>query len=132
MLTVVFDGECAVCTGLVDGLCARLGPAGLRAVPNQAPGVPARYGLTPRAAAHAVWVIDERGRAWAAAAGINVLLAALGFRRLAGLYRFRAIARLEELGYALFSRWRHRLQWAGPRPACERRGHSACAGHGQW
>lgn len=129
MLTVVYDGECAVCSGLVDWLCARLGPGRLKAVPNQRPGAARRLGLTPEAARRAVWVIDGRGRAWSAAAGINVLLEALGFRRLAALYRFKAIAWIEELGYAIFSRLRHRLQWAGPRPACERRGTFAC---GRW
>ena len=92
-------------------------------IANQKPGVLARYGLSRADADRAAWTIDRQGRLEGAAA-INRVLREMGgpWQWLAGLYRLKPLAALEEVGYRWFARNRSRFSRFGVQPECDQPG----------
>jgi len=99
----------------------RRDPAGrVLVIANQKPGVLARYGLSRADADRAAWTIDLQGHLEGAAA-INRVLREMGgtWQWLAGLYRVKPLAGLEEVGYRWFARNRSRFRRFGVQPECD-------------
>ncbi len=94
------------------------------AVASQKPGVMERYGVTREEADRAAWTIDRNGRRAAGAAAISRVLQELGggWSLLAGPYRLRALASLEEAFYRWFARNRSNFHRFGVRPECDEPG----------
>ena len=103
-------------------------PAGrVLAVPNQAPGVLERHGVTRAEADRAAWLITAEGRRFQGAAAISRVLEEVpGWRPLAGLYRVKPIAAVEESFYRWFAANRSRFARFGVTPECEQPG-AGCA-----
>ena len=104
-------------------------PAGrVLVVPNQKPGIPERYGLTPQQASRAAWTIDAEGRRLEGAAAINRVLreAGGGWRALAAPYRLPPVAVIENAFYRWFAGHRHRFARLGVTPECDEAG-AGCA-----
>lgn len=116
--TLVFDGDCRICSTLARASARILGPRG-RVVPFQRADL-AALGLTRDQAAQAVWWVDAGGhRARGHVAAARALVAADGVwaalgRALDGPVLGPAAARV----YAWVARNRHRLP--GGTPACGR------------
>jgi predicted DCC family thiol-disulfide oxidoreductase YuxK len=93
----------------------------LEVVPNQAPGVLERFGVTRAEADRAVWLVDPDGRRREAGAAVSGTLEVLGggWLLLAGLYRTRPSAAVAEAAYRWVARNRHRLARFGATPECD-------------
>lgn len=115
MLTVIYDGQCRVCTTLVGWLKRTRAGDRLEARPNQTPGVTETFGLTRTQVDQEVWAIGPDGRRWAGAAAANRILSELGgpWKALAALYRVRPIRWVEDRFYHWFSARRYRFGCAG-------------------
>jgi predicted DCC family thiol-disulfide oxidoreductase YuxK len=99
-------------------------------IPNQNPGLLARYGVTREEADRAAWSIDRDGRRLEGAAAVNRVLFELGdelggWRALALPYRLSLVAALEEALYRWFALRRSRFRRLGVTPECDEPG-SAC------
>jgi predicted DCC family thiol-disulfide oxidoreductase YuxK len=76
--TVVYDGDCKVCTRLSTVLRRWDGNRELEVVPSQAPGVMARFPWIPaRAYREALQLVGPGGQTWQGAAAIEQLLSIL-------------------------------------------------------
>jgi predicted DCC family thiol-disulfide oxidoreductase YuxK len=123
-LLLVFDGRCGVCTRMVEWVRAR-DPAGrVRAVPNQAPGLLPRTGLTRAQVDAAAWAITRNGERFAGAAAVNCTLRELRgvWPAVARLYDVPGLRWIEDRAYHWFSRNRGRFARWGVTPACDRPG----------
>src|ERR1700682_418090 len=94
------------------------------AVANQRRGVLTRYGLTREEVDRAAWTIERNGRRAQGAAAVNRVMREIGgpSAALAGAYRIRPIAALEEAVYRWFARNRSRFHRFGVRPECDEPG----------
>ena len=90
------------------------------AVANQQRGMLARYGVTREEADRAAWTIDTEGRLEGAAA-VNRVWRELGggWAALAGAYRLRPVAAVEEATYRWFVRNRSSFNRFGVSPECD-------------
>jgi predicted DCC family thiol-disulfide oxidoreductase YuxK len=117
MITVIYDGNCRVCTRLVNWLQRRAGDR-LDAKPNQAPGVTEAFGLTREQVDQEVWVVEPSGRRFSGAAAVNRVLEVLGgpYWALAQLYKVGPLAWVERKFYHWFSA--NRTQFGCTSEAC--------------
>lgn len=124
MLTLIFDGNCRICTRIVQWIATHDLTTAIRSLPNQNPAVLARYGLTPEAVEREVWLLGDDGTRWRGAAAANRVLDALGgfWAALARLYRLRAVRWVEDRLYHWVSVRRYWLSahagFLGAPPAC--------------
>lgn len=90
------------------------------AIANQKRGVLARYGITREEADRAAWTIDDEGRLEGAAA-VNRVWRELGagWATMAGAYRLRPVAIVEEALYRWFAHNRSSLHRFGLTPECD-------------
>jgi predicted DCC family thiol-disulfide oxidoreductase YuxK len=91
------------------------------AIANQKTGVLARYGITREEADRAAWTVDKDGQRLDGAAAANRVMREIGggWALVAGAYRLRPVAVVEEAAYRWFARNRSRLHRLGVRPECE-------------
>ena len=94
------------------------------AVANQSKGLLTRYGLTREEVDRAAWTIEPNGRRSQGAAAVNRVMQEMGgpWAALAGAYRLRPLAVLEEAVYRWFARNRSRFHRFGVRPECDEPG----------
>lgn len=109
-LEVLFDADCGFCQRGV-ALLRRLDRRGrLAFTALQAPGAPARFGITEAQAYEQLWALDRSGRraggAHAVAAAAD---AALGTRALGRALRARPLRLAAERAYRWVAGNRHRL-----------------------
>ena len=109
--TVVFDGDCKVCTRLSRVLRQWDSRKELEVVSSQQPGVTARFPWIPmRAYADALQLVAADGTTWQGAAAIEQLLTALprgGW--IAWVFRIPFVRPLADRFYRWFARNRYRL-----------------------
>jgi|ERR1700682_3474002 len=91
------------------------------AVSNQKRGMLSRYGLSREEADRAAWTIEGDGRRSQGAAAMNRVLKEVGgpWPVVAGAYRLRPVAALEEAAYRWFARNRSRFHRLGVQPECD-------------
>ena len=109
--TVVFDGDCKVCTRLTKVLTAWDTRRQLEIVSSQQPGVSARFPWIPaRAYADALQLIAADGTTWQGAAAIEQLLQVLPRGRwIAWIFHVPFARTLADRFYRWFARNRYRL-----------------------
>jgi predicted DCC family thiol-disulfide oxidoreductase YuxK len=109
--TVVFDGDCKVCTRLSKVLRNWDRGRELEVVSSQQPGVMARFPWIPaRAYADALQLIAADGTTWQGAAAIEQLLTALPRGRLISwVFKVPFVRTLADRFYRWFARNRYRL-----------------------
>lgn len=109
--TVVFDGDCRVCTRLSGILRDWDGVHQLEVVSSQQAGVMARFPwIPPRAYADALQLIAADGSTWQGAAAIEQLLQVLPRGRwIAWLFRIPFVRPLADRCYRWFARNRYQL-----------------------
>ena len=109
--TVVFDGNCKVCTRLTKVLTAWDKQCQLEIVSSQQPGVSARFPWIPaRAYADALQLIAANGTTWQGAAAIEQLLQVLPRGRwIAWIFYIPFARALADRFYRWFARNRYRL-----------------------
>lgn len=121
-LVILFDGRCGICTRAACWLQTRDQHGRLRPIPNQRPGILARFGLTRDQVDRAVWLIDLAGeQRLEAGAAVNRALLELG-----GAWPWvgRALCLpplnwAEEAAYRWVAAHRGRLARWGLAPACD-------------
>lgn len=109
--TVVFDGDCKVCTRLSRVLRDWDRGHELEVVSSQHPGVAARFPWIPaRAYADALQLIARDGTTWQGAAAIEQLLLVLPRGRLiAWVFKIPYVRSIADRFYRWFARNRYRL-----------------------
>jgi predicted DCC family thiol-disulfide oxidoreductase YuxK len=109
--TVVFDGDCRICTRLSRALRDWDAGRQLEVVSSQQPGVTARFPwIPPRAYAEALQLIAADGTTWQGAAAIEQLLGVLPRGRLISwIFRIPFVRTLADRFYRWFARNRYRL-----------------------
>ena len=109
--TVVFDGDCRVCTRLSSALRRWDGGRRLDVVSSQQPGVMARFPWIPaRAYVDALQLIAADGTTWQGADAIEQLLNVLPRGRLiAWVFRIPYVRAIADRFYRWFARNRYRL-----------------------
>jgi len=110
--TVVYDGACRICQGLVRRLGAWDKRGMLEIVPSQGPGVHARFPWIPaRAFAQSVQLIRRSdGRTWQGAAAIEAIIDQLPKGKLVTwVFSIPFVRPLAERFYRWFARNRYRL-----------------------
>ena len=109
--TVVFDGDCKVCTRLSKVLRDWDRHHELEVVSSQQPGVMARFPwIPPRAYAEALQMVAADGTTWQGAAAIEQLLNVLPRGRLiAWVFKVPFVRTLADRFYRWFARNRYRL-----------------------
>ena len=109
--TVVYDGNCKVCTRLARLLGEWDRGRHMEVVPSQSPGLHARFPWIPlRAYAESIQVIDRGGRTWQGARALETILDALPKGRLLSWIFSIPFARpLVDRFYRWFARNRYRL-----------------------
>lgn len=109
--TVVYDGDCKVCTRLSGVLRKWDGGRMLEVVPSQQPGVTARFPWIPaHAYAEALQLIAADGTTWQGAAAIEQLLNVLPRGRLvAWIFTIPFVRAIADRFYKWFARNRYRL-----------------------
>jgi predicted DCC family thiol-disulfide oxidoreductase YuxK len=109
--TVVFDGDCKVCTRLSKVLRDWDRRRQLEVVSSQQPGVMARFPwIPPRAYADALQLVAADGTTWQGAAAIEQLLTVLPRGRLISwVFRVPFVRTLADRFYRWFARNRYRL-----------------------
>jgi len=109
--TVVYDGACRICQGLVRRLGKWDRRGMLEIVPSQAPGVHARFPWIPaRAYSQSVQLIRRDGRTWQGAAAIEQIIDQLPKGRLVTwVFSIPFVRPLAERFYRWFARNRYRL-----------------------
>ena len=109
--TVVFDGDCKVCTRLSRVLRQWDNRQELEVVSSQQPGVTARFPWIPvRAYADALQLVAANGTTWQGAAAIEQLLTVLprgGW--IAWVFKIPFVRPLADRFYRWFARNRYRL-----------------------
>jgi predicted DCC family thiol-disulfide oxidoreductase YuxK len=109
--TVVYDGACRICQGLVRRLGKWDKRGLLEIVPSQAPGVHARFPWIPaRAFAQSVQLVRRDGRTWQGAAAIETIIDQLPKGKLVTwVFSIPLVRPLAERFYRWFARNRYRL-----------------------
>ena len=109
--TVVFDGDCRVCTRLSNVLRQWDGGRALEVVSSQQQGVMARFPwIPPRAYAEALQLVAADGTTWQGSAAVEQLLHLLPRGRLvAWLFKVPYVRVLADRFYRWFARNRYRL-----------------------
>lgn len=109
--TVVFDGDCTVCTRLSNVLREWDRPGTLEVVSSQQRGVMARFPWIPaRAYADALQLVGADGTTWQGAAAIEQLLHVLPKGRLISwVFRIPFMRTAADRFYRWFARNRYRL-----------------------
>jgi predicted DCC family thiol-disulfide oxidoreductase YuxK len=109
--TVVFDGDCKVCTRLSNVLRDWDRHRELEVVSSQQPGVMARFPWIPaRAYADALQLVAADGTTWQGAAAIEQLLTVLPRGRLVSwVFKVPFVRTLADRFYRWFARNRYRL-----------------------
>jgi predicted DCC family thiol-disulfide oxidoreductase YuxK len=109
--TVVYDGDCKVCTRLSRALRKWDGHRDLEVVPSQAPGVMARFPWIPaRAYREALQLVGPGGQTWQGAAAVEQLLTILPRGRLVSwLFKIPFVRVFAGKFYRWFARNRYRL-----------------------
>lgn len=109
--TVVFDGDCTVCTRLSKVLRTWDSRHELEVVSSQHQGVMARFPwIPPRAYADALQMIATDGTTWQGAAAIEQLLTVLPKGMLVGwVFRIPFMRTLADRFYRWFARNRYRM-----------------------
>jgi predicted DCC family thiol-disulfide oxidoreductase YuxK len=109
--TVVFDGDCKVCTRLSKVLRNWDRGRELEVVSSQQPGVMARFPWIPaRAYADALQLVAADGTTWQGAAAIEQLLTALPRGRwISWIFKVPFVRTLADRFYRWFARNRYRL-----------------------
>jgi predicted DCC family thiol-disulfide oxidoreductase YuxK len=109
--TVVFDGDCRVCTRFVNALRAWDKSRTLDVVAFQAPGVIARYPWIPaHAYRESLQLVKRDGTTWQGAAAIEQILDVLPRGRLVSwLFRIPLVRPVADRAYRWFARNRYRL-----------------------
>ena len=109
--TVVYDGNCRVCTRLATLLRKWDRHHLLEIVPSQAPGVMARFPWIPtHAYAEALQLVAADGETWSGAAAVEHLLDVLPRGRLVSwLFKIPFARALADWFYRWFARNRYRL-----------------------
>jgi predicted DCC family thiol-disulfide oxidoreductase YuxK len=115
--TLIFDGECGMCTRSRD-LVVRLDRHGrVATVPLQRAGTAERLGLTPEVLAESAWWLDSSGELYRGAEAVNAALSAvLGCRLPLLIYRLPGIRQAQDTVYRWVSTHRHRFP--GTMPYC--------------
>ena len=109
--TVVYDGNCKVCTRLARLLTKWDRRQELEIVPSQSPGIRARFPWIPtRAYAESIQVINRAGHTWQGADALETILDALPKGRLLSwVFAIPFVRPLVERFYRWFARNRYRL-----------------------
>ena len=109
--TIVYDGACKVCQGLVRRLVKWDRDRVFEIVPSQAPGVHARFPWIPdRAYAQSVQLIRRDGRTWQGAAALEEIIDQLPKGKLiTWVFSIPFVRPLAEWFYRWFARNRYRL-----------------------
>lgn len=109
--TVVYDGDCRVCTQLANALRTWDRHRLLEVVPSQQPGVMARFPwIPPHAYVEALQLVAEDGTTWQGAAAVEQLLDVLPRGRLISwLFKVPFVRTLADKFYGWFARNRYRL-----------------------
>jgi predicted DCC family thiol-disulfide oxidoreductase YuxK len=109
--TVVYDGDCRVCTRLANALRKWDRKGLLEVVSSQQPGVMARFPwIPPRAYVDALQLVAVDGTTWQGAVAIEQLLNVLPKGRLiAWIFRIPFVRPLADRFYRWFARNRYRL-----------------------
>ena len=109
--TVVFDGDCKVCTRLSKVLRKWDGGRNLEVVSSQQPGVTARFPWIPaRAYADALQMVAADGTTWQGAAAIEQLLDVLPKGQLVSwVFRIPFMRTIADRFYRWFAKNRYRL-----------------------
>ena len=109
--TVVYDGNCKVCTRLATVLRKWDREHLLEVVPSQTAGVMARFPWIPaRAYAEALQMVRVDGETWSGAAAIERLLDVLPRGRLISwVFKIPFVRNLADRFYRWFARNRYRL-----------------------
>ena len=110
--TVIYDGQCKVCTRSVELLTKWDRNHDLEIIPSQTPGVREKFPwITPRAYADSIQVVrNQDGKTWQGAAALEELLDVLPKGRLISwLFRIPLVRPLVDKSYGWFARNRYRL-----------------------
>lgn len=109
--TLVYDGDCRVCTRFVARLRRWDRRQAIELVPSQAPGVMARFPwIPPGAFKDALQLVREDGATWQGAAALEELLGVLPRGRwIAWTFRVPLARPVAEKLYRWFARNRYRL-----------------------
>lgn len=109
--TLVYDGECRVCTRMVNVLRDRDRDGLFEMVAYQARGVPERFpDISGAEFRESVQLIGPDGRRWQGAAAIEQIFTLVPRARpLAWLFRIPFARPIARLAYRLFARNRHKL-----------------------
>jgi predicted DCC family thiol-disulfide oxidoreductase YuxK len=109
--TVIFDGDCRVCTRMVEVL-RRLDRDGmLEIIPSQTPGVRERFPwIAPHAYEEAMQLVAPDGTTWQGADAVEMILGVLPRGRFVSwIYRIPLVRPLADRLYKWVARNRHRL-----------------------
>ncbi|HEX6559432.1 MAG TPA: DUF393 domain-containing protein [Longimicrobiales bacterium] len=117
--TVIYDGNCRVCTRIVGTLRRWDTGQQLEIIPSETPGLAARFPwIAARAYADSLQVVSGAGQTWQGAASIEQLLSVLPRGRfISWIFRVPLVRGIAERCYRWFARNRYRL---GCSEHCER------------
>jgi predicted DCC family thiol-disulfide oxidoreductase YuxK len=116
-ITLVFDGDCGVCTRSVRWIKRFDRKRRITAVPDQMPGVPTSAGLAVEEYERAAWAVTPEGRRYRGAGAVNLAVAvALGTNLPYAFYRLPLVKRAQDRAYDWIAANRHRLP--GDEPHC--------------
>ena len=109
--TVVYDGDCRVCTRLADALRRLDGGRRLEVVPSQTPGLHARFPWIPSSAyAESLQLVSPAGETWQGAVAIERILDMLPRGRFVSwLFKLPFARAIADRFYRWFARNRYRL-----------------------
>jgi predicted DCC family thiol-disulfide oxidoreductase YuxK len=109
--TVVYDGNCRVCTRFALSLRARDRAGQFEIVSSQTPGVPERFPWIPATAyADELQLIATDGTTWAGAAAIEQMLRVLPrWRAIAWVFHVPFVRGLADRFYRWFARNRYQF-----------------------
>lgn len=111
MYTLVYDGDCGMCTRIIDVLRAWDRESAIAILASQSPGLSERFPWIPaRAYADAIQLVGPDGATWQGAAAIERLLGILPRGRwIAWLFRVPFARTLADRTYRWVARHRYRL-----------------------
>lgn len=109
--TLVYDGECRVCSRSVNVLRKLDSGEDIEIVPSQAAGVMARFPwIPPRAFTESIQLIGPGNETWQGAAAVEHVLSVLPRAKwVAWIFRIPVVRSLADRFYRWFARNRYRL-----------------------
>ena len=110
--TVIYDGDCRVCSRSVNVLKKWDSNRDLEIIPSQTPGVQEKFPwITPRAYVESIQVVrNQDGKTWQGAAALEEMLNVLPKGRLISwLFRIPLVRPLVDKFYRWFARNRYKL-----------------------